>query len=56
MDYFLSYLRLDEMLHMHPNRKMSALESFTFPEGKRVYEFDYTKKSPVTGEVEFKEV
>ena len=56
LDYFLSYLRLDEMLHMHPNRKMSAVESFTFPEGKRVYEFDYTKKSPVTGEVEFKEV
>ncbi len=49
-------IRFDEMLHMHPNRKMTADDHF-FIDGKdRHIEFDYENKNVVTKEVSWKEI
>jgi len=52
---FYTYLKFDEMLHMHQSRRMSAVETFVFPDGTRTLRFDYTRMHPVTAEAYYEE-
>ncbi|MBQ1327384.1 MAG: DUF4080 domain-containing protein [Eubacterium sp.] len=49
-------IRFDEMLHMHPNRKMTADDYFFIDGKERHIEFDYENKNVVTKEVSWKEI
>jgi len=53
---FTQWIRFDQMLHTHQSRRMSARETFRWPEGEKTYTFDYTKMHPVTGEAAFLEI
>ena len=44
------WIHFDQMLHTHQSRRMTARETFPWPEGEKTYVFDYTKMHPVTGE------
>lgn len=44
------------MLHMHPNRKMTADDYFFIDGKERHIEFDYENKNVVTKEVSWKEI
>jgi len=48
------WIHFDEMLHLHQSRRMTAKETFDWPDGQKTYEFDYTKMHPVTLEAEYK--
>ncbi|XME04510.1 DUF4080 domain-containing protein (plasmid) [Lachnospiraceae bacterium C1.1] len=47
------WINFDKMLHTHSSRRMTAREVFTWSEGAKSYEFNYTKMHPVTGEAEY---
>ena len=44
------WIHFDQMLHTHQSRRMTARETFPWPDGAKTYVFDYTKMHPVTGE------
>ncbi len=44
------YIKFDKMLHTHQSRHMTARETFSWADGDKTYEFDYTKMHPVTCE------
>ncbi len=50
------WIQFDRMLHTHQSRRMTAREVFHWPEGEKIYEFDYTKMHPVTGEAAYSEI
>ena len=54
-EYF-TYLAFDQMLHMHQSRRMSAEETFEFPDGTKTLRFDYTRMHPVTAEAYTEEI
>ncbi|MBQ3792951.1 MAG: hypothetical protein II798_01480, partial [Lachnospiraceae bacterium] len=53
---FYTYLKFDEMLHTHQSRRMSAEETFDFPDGTKTLRFDYTRMHPVTAEAYYEEI
>ncbi len=56
IEMFMTVLKFDEMLHMHQSRRMSAEETFKFPDGVRKLRFDYTNMQPVTREFAYEVV
>lgn len=46
----LETVRLDQHLHTHPSRRMTAEETFDLPEGRVRLRFDYRHTSPVNEE------
>ena len=54
LSVLLEMVRLDKFLHTHPSRKMTAQETFSFPNGKVRLDFDYSRTSPVNGEAAFR--
>ena len=53
-DTFSLWVLFDKMLHTHQSRRMSARETFAWPDGEKTYEFDYTNIHPVTMEAAFR--
>ncbi len=49
-DQMRLWIHYDLMLHTHQSRRMTARETFSWPEGEKTYAFDYSKMHPVTGE------
>ncbi len=47
------WIHFDQMLHTHQSRRMTARETFPWPDGAKTYIFDYSKMHPVTGEAAF---
>ncbi len=47
------WIRFDHMLHTHQSRRMTAKEVFSWPDGEKIYLFDYTRMHPVTGEAAY---
>ena len=54
LSLILETIRLDRYLHTHSSRRMTAEETFRFPEGAVRLQFDYRNCSPVNGEAEFR--
>ena len=52
LELFEELLRFDNRLHFHPSRRMTAEETFHFPETIRI-RFDYSHIHPVTREANF---
>ena len=52
MELFEELLRFDSRLHFHPSRRMTAEETFHFPETVRI-RFDYSHVHPVTREADY---
>jgi len=47
------WIHFDKMLHIHQSRRMTAREVFSWPDGEKCYEFDYSNMHPVTGEAAY---
>ena len=50
LNLILETIRLDQMLHIHASRRMTAVETFDFGDGPTAIQFDYRYTSPVNGE------